>query len=176
LNKAAAPNLDALTCMAEIVGVHGIRGTVKMKVFASDADALLSGPPLCDSSGNQSLRLLSLAPHGNIWLAEVEGIADRTAAEKLRGTRLYLPRAELPEIDKKDTYYHADLVGMAALDAARAVVGRVIAVANFGAGDLLEIKPPKGASFYLPFTGQNVPHIDVAKKEMTVEIPHGLLD
>lgn len=163
--------------MAEIVGVHGIRGFVKLKVFSEYPEALAEGPPLCDSTGKTEYTLLSLKPHGNIWLCELEGVTDRTAAEKLRGTKLYLSREHLPEIKgSKQTYYHADLVGMAAKDAKGEAVGKVIAVVNFGAGDLLEIKPPKGASFYLPFSNRAVPVVDVKKKEMVVEIPEGLLD
>jgi len=176
LNKAAAHPASELTCMAEIVGVHGIRGFVKIKVFAENPAKLADGPPLCDSTGEKTYPFLSFQQHGNIFLAQVEGVNDRNAAEKLRGTKLYAPRAALPPLTKKDSYYHTDLVGMTAYTAAREAVGRVIAVANFGAGDLLEIKPPKGNSFYLPFTGKVVPHVDVAKKEMTVDIPHGLLD
>ncbi len=162
--------------MAEIVGVHGIRGFVKVKAFTENPGLLAEGPPLCDSTGEKTFPFLSFQQHGNIFLAQVEGVSDRNAAEKLRGTKLYAPRAALPEITAKNTYYHSDLVGITAYNDKREVIGRVLAVANFGAGDLLEIKPPKGNSFYLPFTGTVVPHVDVAKKEMTVEVPHGLLD
>lgn len=161
--------------MAEIVGVHGIRGIVKLKVFSDNPDALPDAP-LCDSTGKPVFTITDLKPHGNIWLAELEGLSDRTAAEKLRGTKLYVPRAALPETTDKNTYYHADLIGMAANYADGKPLGKVIAVVNFGAGDLLEIKPAKGNSFYMPFTKRSVPHVDVAKKEMTVDPPVGLLD
>lgn len=162
--------------MAEIVGVHGIKGFVKLKVFSADPEALAGDAPLCDSAGNPLFTLLSIQQHGNIWLAEIDGVEDRNAAEKLRGTKIYLPREKLPEIKDKNTFYHADLVGMAALYPDGKPLGKVLAVANFGAGDLLEIKPPKGASFYLPFTGRTVPNIDLKKKEMTVDPPDGLID
>ncbi|MEZ0259639.1 MAG: ribosome maturation factor RimM [Alphaproteobacteria bacterium] len=161
--------------MAEIVGVHGIRGMVKLKVFSDNPDSLTGGAPLCDSDG-KLYKLASLAPHGNIWLAQVEGLTDRTLAEKLRGTKLYRQRDSLPEIKKKDPYYHADLIGMAALLPDKTSLGTVIAIANFGAGDLLEIKPAKGQSFYVPFTNAVVPHVDVKAKTLTVDPPPGLLD
>jgi 16S rRNA processing protein RimM len=162
--------------MAEIVGVHGVRGFVKLKIFGDNPDSLAGDAPLCDSTGTPRYRLSSLQRHGNIWLAQVEGVGDRTAAEKLRGTRLYMSRAALPEIADDKTFYHADLIGMAARYPDGKMMGTVIAVANFGAGDLLEVKPPKGASFYVPFTDSVVPRVDVALKELTVDPPPGLID
>ena len=165
-----------LTCMAEIVGVHGIKGMVKLKLFGDNPAALTDYAPLCDSSAKKTFKITSLHPHGNILLAEIEGLKDRTAAEKLRGTKLYLPREALPETKDEKTFYHADLVGMRAVDAEGKAMGKVISVENFGAGDLLEIKPIKGASYYLPFTDSCVPNIDAAKKEITIDVPPGLLD
>lgn len=162
--------------MAEIVGVHGVRGLVKLKVFAENPGMLLDYSPLCDESGAKTFALLSLEPHKNIWLAELEGIADRTAAEKLRGVKLHVPRDRLPAIQKQNTFYHSDLAGLAAKYPDGRPMGRVLAVANFGAGDLLEIKPDKGQSFYVPFTDKCVPGIDLAAKEITVDPPLGLLD
>ena len=162
--------------MAEIVGVHGIKGWVKLKVFSEDPEALVDFAPLCDSSGKQEFTLLSVQQHGNIWLAEVEGIRDRTAAEKLRGTQLCVPREALPQIKDDNTFYHADLIGMGALFPDGKPMGKVISVANFGAGDLLEVKPQKGASFYVPFTGKIVTKVDVAKKQVTIDPPPGLID
>ena len=161
--------------MAEIVGVHGIRGMVKLKVFSDNPDSLTDGAPLCDSDG-KPYKLSKIAPHGNIWLAQVVGLTDRTLAEKLRGTKLYRKRETLPELKKKDTYYQADLIGMAALLPDKSSLGTVIAIANFGAGDLLEIKPAKGQTFYVPFTNAVVPHVDVKTKTLTVDPPPGLLD
>jgi 16S rRNA processing protein RimM len=162
--------------MAEITGVHGIKGFVKLKVFSDDPEGLADYAPLCDSSGKRSFRLLSVQRHGNTWLAALEGVTDRTAAEKLRGTKLYLSRDQLPKLDARDTFYHADLIGLAAKTPAGKRLGAIIAVVNFGAGDLLEIKPAKGTSFYVPFSKAVVPDIDLAKGEATVDPPPGLLD
>ena len=161
--------------MAEIVGVHGIKGFVKLKIFGDNPDSLTGDAPLCDSTGAR-LKLASVQRHGNIWLAQIKGVSDRTAAEKLRGTKLYLDRKHLPDIKDANTFYHADLVGMTAKYPDGEAMGTVIAVVNFGAGDLLEIQPPKGASFYAPFTNKVVPKVDIAKKELTVDPPPGLLD
>jgi 16S rRNA processing protein RimM len=162
--------------MAEIVGVHGIKGMLKLKVFGDDPGKLPDYMPLCDASGKKKFNFLTFQPHQNIYLATLEGVADRTAAEKLRGTRLYVPREALPRIKDKDTYYHMDLIGLTARDAEGAIIGSIIQVANFGAGDLLEIKPLQGASYYVPFTKAVVPNVDMAAREATVIVPHGLLD
>jgi 16S rRNA processing protein RimM len=162
--------------MAEIVGVHGVRGMLKVKVFSEAPERLTDYAPLCDAAGKKEFKFLSFQPHQNIYLAALEGISDRTAAEKLRGTKLYVSRERLPEIKDKDTYYHADLIGLTAKEPDGAALGRIINIANYGAGDLLEIKPLKGASFYVPFTKAIVPAVDVKKREATVIVPPGLLD
>jgi 16S rRNA processing protein RimM len=169
-------NTGKSVCMAQIMGAHGVRGMVKIKIFADDPHTLVNYGALHDEKNQRSFNFLKLHQHGSIWLAEVEGLTDRTEAEKLRGTKLFLDRALLPDIQDEKTYYHVDLIGMTAKTTDGAIVGKVIAVANFGAGDLLDIKPPKGNSFYLPFCDRTVPVVDLDAKEMTVEIPHGLLD
>lgn len=173
-SKEAVP--PALILMAEIVGVHGVKGMLKLKVFGDAPDKLMAYTPLCDASGKKAFTFLTFQPHGNIYLASLEGVTDRTAAEKLRGTKLYVPRAALPRIKDKNTYYHVDLIGLTAKDATGATIGTIIQVANFGAGDLLEIKPPKGASYYVPFTKTVVPEVDIEGREATVIVPQGLLD
>lgn len=162
--------------MAEIVGVHGVKGWVKLKIFGDDPDLLIDEENLSDAAGKEKFKIKKLHDHGNILLAEIEGLTDRTAAEKLRGTKIYMPRESLPEIDEEGTFYHADLIGMTARDTEGKILGKVISVVNFGAGDLLDIKPEKGASFYVPFTDAIVPEVDLDKKELTVDPPPGLLD
>lgn len=162
--------------MAEIVGVHGVRGMLKIKFFGDDPNTLLDLGPLFLSDGVRTLSLLSLAPHQNIFLAEAEGVADRTFAEKLRGQKLYLPREKLPAPAQKDAFYHVDLIGLSVKNDKGEKVGRVVHVANFGAGDLIEIKPLKGASYFLPFKDACVPKVDLDAKEITVILPPGLVD
>ncbi len=163
--------------MAEIVGVHGVKGAVKLKVFSDTPDALPEYAPLCDADEKRIFEFLSYRQHGNIWLAEIKGLSDRTQAEKMRGLKLYVPRDRLPDIDDEDTFYHADLIGLSVIDNAdQKKLGKVITVANFGAGDLLDVKPAKGASFYIPFTKSVVVSIDKDKGEILAYIPPGLLD
>jgi len=166
---------DNLICLAEIVGVHGIKGMLKIKAFGDNPDDLPDYAPLCDDTGKE-YKFLTYNPHGNIYLASLAGVTDRTQAEKLRGTKLYVTRDLLPAIKDEGTYYHTDLIGIAAKDESGTVIGKIISVGNFGAGDLLEIKPVKGASYFVPFTNAVVPHVDLAKKEATVIVPPGLLD
>jgi len=167
---------DTLVCMAEIVGVHGIKGLVKLKIHAGDPQSLLDYKTFTDSAQKRSFVLSDLQNHGNIFLARLDGVNDRTAAEKLRGTKLHVARAALPAIAEENTFYHVDLIGLAALYPDGAPLGRIVGVANFGAGDLLEIKPVKGASFYVPFTDAVVPKVDMEAKTVTVAPPPGLLD
>ncbi|MDD9900920.1 MAG: ribosome maturation factor RimM [Alphaproteobacteria bacterium] len=165
-----------MICLAEIVGAQGVRGQVKVKLFGDNPESLVEYSPLCDAKGAFLYTVEKLIPHGNIWLAALAGVSDRSAAEKLRGTKLYVSRDVLPDVEEDGTYYHADLVGLATKHIDGTDMGRIIAVANFGAGDLLEIKPPKGNSFYIPFTNEAVPEVSITKGTVTINPPPGLLD
>lgn len=162
--------------MAEVVGVHGIKGTVKLKIFSSAPEDLPDYAPLCDAAQKRTFDLKSVAAHGNTFLADIDGIKDRTAAEKLRGMKLYVSREKFPELAEDDTFYHVDLVGLAAFYPDGTPMGKVISVANFGAGDLIEVRPHKGTSFYVPFTNDAVPDIDIKNGRLTIDPPPGLLD
>jgi 16S rRNA processing protein RimM len=100
----------------------------------------------------------------------LKGIATREDAERLNGLELYIAREKLPATDA-DEYYHADLIGLAAVNAADQPIGRVIAIHNFGAGDIIEIAPPNGATMLLPFTNAVVPTVDLAKGRVVIELP-----
>jgi 16S rRNA processing protein RimM len=103
-------------------------------------------------------------------VATLKGIATREEAERLNGVELYIPRDKLPETDDGE-YYHADLIGLAAVTAAVAPIGRVIAIHNFGAGDIIEIAPPHGTTLLLPFTNAVVPTVDLAGGRVVIELP-----
>jgi len=173
---ATSENADNLVLMAEIVGVHGIKGWVKLKIFSADPEGLADFAPFYDAKRERTFELLTVQPHGNAYLGIIDGVTDRNGAEALRGTQLYLPRENLPDIDAEDTFYHVDLIGLAAQWPDGRPMGKVVNVANFGAGDLLEIRPLRGASFYVPFTNDIVPDVDMAQKTVTVDPPPGLLD
>jgi 16S rRNA processing protein RimM len=104
-------------------------------------------------------------------LVKAEGVETRDDAEALRGLRLYIPRDRLPEPEDEDEFYLSDLVGLEAVDAAGAPRGRVVAVQNFGAGDLVEVRGPDGETFYVPFTREAVPEVDVKGRRVVIAPP-----
>lgn len=160
-------------CIAKIATAHGIKGLVKLHVYADD-HTLANGTLFTSESGDKTLSLKLKNATAKHWLAEVDGITDRTEAEKLRGIELYTNQSNLPEIKEDDAFYIADLVGMPCIDKDKNNIGKVIAVENFGASDLLEIQPEGDSSFYLPFTDETI--LEITDTTVTVEIPEGLLD
>ena len=166
-------------CLAAIAGAHGVRGLVKLKTFTETPEDALAYGPLEDEAGARrfevSLKGRAGGKGGDLLLAEIAGVDSREAADALRGTRLYVARAALPEIDEEETFYHADLVGLAAVDGEGAARGRVKAVQNFGAGDLLEIEEEGGASYFLPFTKAAVPEVDLAAGRIVIAPPEEVI-
>ncbi len=144
---------------------HGIKGLVKLQSYTSPPEGI---------AGYEGLRLkdgtpirLSVTPANGALLARIEGVSDRTQAERLRNAELYINRTEMPDTGP-DEYYHADLAGLAVLGQAGEKLGNVVAVHNFGAGDILEIKPDGKASFMLPFNKAFVPTVDLAGRTLTI--------
>ncbi len=166
---------DTLLLMAEITGVHGIKGDVKLRLFGENAK-LLTKHDMLDDQGQTLCRITHLRGSDTAAIATIEGLADRTQAEKWKGKKLYLPRDILPAIKKKNTFYHVDLMGLEARHTDGSVLGRIIGVANYGAGDLLDIKPAKGNSFFVPFRDEYVPVVDIEGGFVTIDPPPGLLD
>lgn len=155
--------------LALIATAHGVRGLVKLKLYTDDP-GLLDGPLYTSETGAATLALTMKSSAGKYWLAEIEGIADRTAAEKLRGVKLWIDRDSLPATGNNE-YYYSDLIGLDAFGPGGEPAGRVIDVQNFGAGDLLEIQPLSGESYYLPFTKETAPVIDTGKGRITIVRP-----
>lgn len=159
-------------CMGTIATAHGVRGLVKVKCDADDP-AILNGPLYTSEKGQDSLNLLLKNSMGKYWLAEIEGINDRDAALALRGTKLWLDREELPDINDEDEFYCEDLIGLEVITTENEKHGTIISVDNFGAGDLLEIRPLKGDTYYLPFTKENVPEIKIKDSQVVIgKIPN----
>lgn len=143
-----------------------------MHVFAENID-LLKSTLFTSESGDDTLSLTLKNKAAKHWLAEVKNITDRAQAEKLRGTVLYINNDILPETED-DEFYISDLIGLLCVDENKNEIGNVIAVENFGASDLLEIKPSGAESFYLPFTDDTI--IEILDDKIIVKIPEGLLD
>ena len=142
--------------LAAITGAHGIAGEVRIKLFGEGVESLKRFRAFNDSA----LTLTKLRDDGKGGaIARFAEVADRTAAEKLRGTALTVPRSALPPLGEGE-YYHADLIGLAAVSSEGEPLGEVIAVENFGAGDVLEIKRPTGKRFMVPMRVEAVPEWD----------------
>jgi len=139
---------DPRVTLAAIAGAHGIGGEVRLKLFAESIESLR----LCEKveAGGRVLTMKSVKPGGGGAIARFSEVTDRTAAEALRGTLLTVPRSALPPLEEGE-YYHADLLGLPCVDAAGEPLGTVIAVENFGAGDILEIEQPDGKRTMVPF-------------------------
>jgi 16S rRNA processing protein RimM len=134
--------------LAAVAGAHGVGGEVRLKLFADGLESLKRHKILF--AGDRPLTLTSVRPGSAGAIARFAGIADRGAAEALRGTLLGVPRDALPPLDEGE-YYHADLIGLPCISAAGETLGNVVAVENFGAGDLLEIERPDGKRTLVPF-------------------------
>jgi 16S rRNA processing protein RimM len=162
-------------CVGVVAGAHGVRGAVRIKSFTADPADVAAYGPLTDESGARRFRLAVVGQSKGVVIARIDGVADRNAAEALRGVRLYVERSALPP-PEEDEFYHADLVGMAAVQADGAPFGQVVAVHDFGAGDSLEIERPEGGTILLPFSRAAVPVVDVAARRLVVDPPEGLFD
>jgi 16S rRNA processing protein RimM len=156
--------------LGAVTAAHGIRGEVKVKTFTETPDNLAAYGALTTEDGRR-LDVTSLRPtKGDEAVAQFKGIADRNAAESLKGQGLYVAREALPEPEPGE-FYLTDLIGLAAEDESGTVLGRVAAVHNFGAGDVLEVKRDNGASEYVPFTDDAVPAVDIAGGRVVIVLP-----
>jgi 16S rRNA processing protein RimM len=157
-------------CVARIGAPHGVRGSVKLWTFTEDPLAVKRYGPLLTKDGVRQFEVTSAREAKGHLVATLKGIATREDAERLNGIELYVAREKLPDTDE-DEYYHVDLIGLTAVNAANEPLGRVIAIHNFGAGDIIEIAPPSGATMLLPFTNAVVPTVDVAAGRVVIELP-----
>jgi 16S rRNA processing protein RimM len=170
--RALSPNAQDLVLVGRIGAAHGIRGEVRLVSFTDDPKAIADHGPLRDADGTRQFEIAVLRTlKDNLFVARFHGVATRDAAEQLNNLELYVPRAALPEAGD-DEFYHADLVGLAAVDTAGAEIGRVLNVLNFGGGDILEIAPSGGGeTLLLPFTKACVPTIDMAQRRLFIIPP-----
>jgi 16S rRNA processing protein RimM len=156
--------------MGAIAGVHGIRGEVKVKSFTADPMSIAAYGPLYDEQGRSfALKLTSKGAKDSVVVARIDGIADRNAAEALKGRRLYAPRAALPAIEAEDEFYASDLIGLAVEDASGKNYGKVADVQDYGAGPMLAIEGE--TAFDLPFADAFVPAVDVKAGRIVIALP-----
>ena len=161
-------------CVARIGAAHGVRGAVKLWTFTEDPMAVQEYGPLTTKDGARQFEVAHAREARDHLVATFRGIATRDEAERLNGLELYVARDQLPATDD-DEYYHADLIGLAAVTSADAPLGRVVAIHNFGAGDIIEIAPPHGQTMLLPFTNAVVPTVDLAGGRVVIELPDEIL-
>jgi 16S rRNA processing protein RimM len=164
----------ARICLGQIGTAHGVRGEVRLHSFTSDPAAIASYGPL-ESDDGRVFEIETLRPAKNHFVARLAGVADRNTAERLANIKLYVPRERLPAPDDADEFYHADLVGLTVVDRAGQKLGTVVAIHNFGAGDLIEVRPETGGDTELvQFDEIHVPKVDIAAGRIVVDPPHGL--
>ena len=161
---------DDRVLLGVVAAPHGVRGLVRIKSYTEDPMAVGTYGPLSDESGRKEYRVEALSAARGAVLARIDGVADRTAAEALRGLRLYVGRERLPETSERE-WYEADLVGLNAIGRDGKDWGKVIAFHDFGAGSVMELS----GGVMLPFTDEAVPEIDVEGGKVLVEPPAGLL-
>lgn len=158
-------------CLGMITTAHGIKGEVRVRAFTADPRALCDYGPLTDERGRVLKLKLRGQPKGEMMVAAIEGIADRNAAEAMRNTRLFVDRAALP-MPNESEFYHADLIGLRAETPEAVVLGAVVGLQNFGAGDLLEVMPVgKSANrdiVFVSFSSDSVPEVDIPGGRLVV--------
>lgn len=162
-------------CLGVVTGPHGVRGLVRVKTFTAEPEGIAAYGPLEDEAGARRFAVELVGKAKGVVLARLQGIADRDAAERLKGQRLYVQRDALPPPEEEE-FYHADLIGLAAVLADGSPLGKVAAVHEYGAGDSLEVVRPGGQVVMVPFTRAIVPTVDVAGGKLVVVPPPGLLD
>ncbi|MEI7790039.1 MAG: ribosome maturation factor RimM [Alphaproteobacteria bacterium] len=156
--------------LAAVMGAQGLKGEVKAKIFTAAPDALPRYGKLHARDG-RTFTITAFRPskQGEAVIAFAE-VKDRNTAEALKGTELFVSRDALPEPDE-DEFYHADLVGLEARDSEGRVIGKVVAVHNFGASDVIELARDDGDSVHLAFTRETVPVIEIAEGYIVVAVP-----
>ncbi|QAY94806.1 16S rRNA processing protein RimM [Methylovirgula ligni] len=171
-SRPVPPPAHDLVLVGRIGAAHGIKGEVRLVSFTEDPKAIGDYGALQDADGKRRFEIATLRRvKDNIFIARFVGISTRDAAEALNNLELYLPRAALPAAAEGE-FYHADLIGLAAVDGAGTEIGRVLNVLNFGGGDILEIAPAGGGeTLLLPFTTACVPSVDLAAKRLLIVPP-----
>ncbi len=161
-------------CVAVVATAHGLHGALKLRCFTERPEDVAAYGAVFDQNGGRLFELDVIGPAPGGVLARAQGIEDRGTAEALRGTKLFVPRSALPLL-APDEFYYSDLEGMEALRPDGSRFGVVHGVANFGAGDLIEVMADDGRRISLPFTREIVPSIDLERRRLVVQPPQELV-
>ncbi len=161
-------------CVGAIAGAFGVRGEVRLKSFTATPEDIAAYSPLETEDGARSFTVKITRQIKNGLAARLSGVSNKEAADALRGTQLYVPRARLPSLPD-DEFYHADLIGLTVTDTGGTPLGKVLAVHNNGADDLLELSAPgQKQTVLLPFTKAIVPTVDLSQGRIVADPPEGL--
>jgi len=151
----------ARICVGQIGAAHGVRGQVRLRSFTADPQAVAGYGPF-ETEDGRVVAIEALRPVKDHFVATLAGIRDRDAAARLVNAKLFVPRERLPDISEADEFYHADLIGMSAVNPAGEKLGTVVAIHNFGAGDLIEVQlDANGKTELIAFDEINVPAVDI---------------
>jgi 16S rRNA processing protein RimM len=161
--------------LGEIGAAQGLKGEVRLRSYTEEPAAIARYGALLDDEG-RTIEIESVRVTSKALIARIKGVTTREGAEALNRTKLYIPRSRLPERQEEE-WYHSELIGLAAIGHNGETIGTVVAVQNFGAGDLIEIKPAEGGPTVLvPFTHDTVPEVDVEGGRLTLTPPEGLFE
>ncbi|UWQ18735.1 ribosome maturation factor RimM [Jannaschia sp. M317] len=159
-------------CLGAVMGSYGVRGDARVKSFCADPSAIGDYGSLTDDQG-RTYKVTVLRPVKGGYAVRLSGVPHKEAADALKGQRLWAPRSALPSLPD-DEYYHSDLIGLEVVDTGGAVLGRVHAVLDHGAGDLLEVRGPGTPPMLVPFTLAAVPTVDLTVRRVVIDPPPGL--
>ncbi len=163
--------MGARICIAKFGAAHGVRGEIRLWPFTQDPLAVANYGPLETEDGKRRFEIVAARAAKDHLVARVKGIDTRDDAEKLNGLELFVAREKLPATED-DEFYHADLIGLAAVTPRDEPLGRIIAMHNFGAGDIIEIATDNGGETkLLPFTNAVVPTVDLAARRVVIVLP-----
>jgi 16S rRNA processing protein RimM len=155
--------------MAVIGAAHGIKGELRVKTFTGEPLALADYGPLYARDG-RAFQIIDIRPANTVVVVRLKGISDRNAAEALAGTELFVDRSMLPDDGEEDEFYHADLVGLEVRDDTGALIGKVVAVHNFGGGDILDVTLAGRKGVLIPFTQAAVPEVSIADAFIRIDL------
>lgn len=162
-------------CLGTIVGAQGVKGQVRIKSETEVPEDVGAYGPLSDEAGTRTFDVAVERRSKGVIIARIKGVEDRNAAEALKGVRLYVERDVLPPPEEEE-FYHADLIGLSAETVSGEDFGRIRAVHEFGAGDVLELTGPDGKGLMVPFTRAAVPEVDIEGGKVVIDPPPGLLE
>lgn len=158
-------------CLGQIGAANGIKGHLRVKPFTEEPEAFGDYGKLEDETGTRKFKINSLRPiKSGMLVVKFEDINDRNTAEALTGTKLFVDRIKLPDLDDEDDFYIEDLIGLSVFDTNEISFGKVVDVHNFGAGDLLDVKPDRGPSVLVPFTKAAVPKLSLKANRLIISL------